>query len=633
MLQQIRDRFTGVFAAVLLGMLGVSFVFFGVGNFTFLGTTWAAKVEDSEISIFELEQAYQNRLLELPNYGNLPTETLQLLRAATLERLIRDRLVAAHVADQGYRIGDEQIAQLIQETPQFQENGVFRKELYYAYLDQLVIDAPMFEASQRANMRVSQLERGIAATAFVTPAEYRRYLNLFAEQRIASIAIFDIAALAETIVVNDEDVQEFYDARPDDFQAPESVDFEYLEINRDQIAETIEISEEDLQAYYEVNGDRFRQDESRRAAHILITLDGDEAAAEELATSLTARAQAGEPFADLARQYSKDGGTAERGGDLGPTMHSQMPGALGDAIFGMDAGEIYGPVRTDFGFHVVQLNEIIEGGPLPLDQVRSELLSELREGQLDDRVRDLERQLADAVFDATELQSIAAATGLELKTVSEFTRAGGGPFGANQTVIDTVWDPLVSIDRQISDVVEVDASRSILVRVTDYHEAARRPLEELRDDIVFNLQSLRAINIIEDRSRRLQESLAAGEDFEEMAFQLEAEFTPEVTLTRVGGDVEIDSAVQDSIFRAKKPSPGNARLGSTITTEGDYAVFLVHAVIPGRPESIPLAERDAGKETLQNDAGVADLNAFISELVRNADIERSEDALATPDYL
>ena len=614
-------------------MLGVSFVFFGVGNFTFLGTTWAAKVEDSEISIFELEQAYQNRLLELPNYGNLPTETLQLLRAATLERLIRDRLLAVHVADEGYRIGDEQIAQLIQETPQFQENGVFRKELYYAYLDQLVVDAPMFEESQRANMRQSQLERGIAATAFITPAEYRRYLNLFAEERVASVATFDIAALAETIVVRDEDVQEYYDSRPDDFRAPESIDFEYLEINRDMIAETIEVSEEDLQAYYEVNGERFRQDESRRAAHILITLDGDEAAAEELATSLTARAQAGEPFADLARQYSKDGGTAQQGGDLGPTMHSQMPGALGDAIFGMEQGEIYGPVRTDFGFHVVQLNEIIEGGPLPLDQVRGELLSELRAGQLDDRVRDLERQLADAVFDATDLQSIAESTGLELKTVSEFTRNGGGPFGANQTVIDTVWDPLVSVDRQISDVVEVDAARSILVRVTDYHEAARRPLEEVRDDIVFNLQSSRALNIIEDRARRLQEALAAGESFEETAFQLEAEYTPQVTLRRVGGETGVDAAVQDSIFRAKKPSPGNARLGSTITTNGDYAVFMVHAVIPGRPESIPLAERDAGKEALQNDAGVADLNAFISELVRNADIERSEDALATPDFL
>ena len=166
-------------------------------------------------------------------------------------------------------------------------------------------------------MRSSQVQRGISATAFVTPSDYRRYLNLYAEQRIASVAIFDIAALADTIVVRDEDAQAYYDERPNDYIAPESIDFEYLEINREALADDIEIAEDVLQSHYEMSSDRYRQDEQRRARHILITFDGDEAAAEEQATALTARAQAGEPFEDLARQYSKDGGTAAQGGDLG----------------------------------------------------------------------------------------------------------------------------------------------------------------------------------------------------------------------------------------------------------------------------------------------------------------------------
>ena len=106
-------------------------------------------------------------------------------------------------------------------------------------------------------------------------------------------------------------------------------------------------------------------------------------------------------------------------------LQSQMPGPLGDTIFSIDEGEIYGPVRSDFGFHVVQLNEIVDGGPLPLDQVRGELLTELREDGLEDRVRELERVLNDAVFDADDLQSIAVTAGLEVKTVTGFTRSGG----------------------------------------------------------------------------------------------------------------------------------------------------------------------------------------------------------------
>jgi peptidyl-prolyl cis-trans isomerase D len=631
MLQHIREKFTGVFAIVLLSVLALSFVFFGIGNFNFLNAGNAAVVDDVEISIFQLENAYQNQLLQLSDFSNLPPETLQLIRRNTLERLIRDALVDVYVDKAGYRIGDEQIAELIQQEPTFQVDGVFSKEAYYNWLEQQVIDARVFEASQRAAMRNSQVQRGIGATAFVTPSEYRRYLNLFAEERVVSLATFDIAALADTIVVDDEDVQAFYDSRPDAFRADESVDFQYVEIDRSALVDAIEVAEEELQQYYDVNASRFLQDESRSARHILITFDGDEAAAEELAASLTARAQAGEPFEDLARQYSKDGGTAQRGGDLGTMLQTQMEGPLGDAIFSIAEGEIYGPVRTDFGFHVVRLDEIIPGGPLPLDQVRGELLSELRAQRVEDRYRELERQLSDAVFDASGLETIAGNTGLELRTVTGFSRAGGEPFGANQSVIDAVFDPIVMEDRQISELIEVDADRSIMAQVTQYNEAARRPLAEVRDEIVFQLQSARALNIIEDRSRRLTEALRDGGDFEEMAFELEASFEEDVTLSRF--EAERDQVLMDAIFREKKPSPGNARLGSIVSSSGDYIVYMIRAVIPGRPESIPLAERDRRKEELQIANGAADYNAFVNQLERTTDVERSDDALEGPEFL
>ncbi len=303
MLQQIRENFTGTFAAVLLGLLAVSFVFFGVGNFNFLNAGYAAKVDDLEISIFQLENAYQDQLLQLEDYSSLPSETLQLIRSNTLNRLIRDAIVEIHVVEQGYRVGDAQLTELIQEELQFQEDGVFSKELYYSWLDQRVIDARFFEERQRQAMRTSQLQRGIGATAFITPTEYRRYLNLYAEQRVISIATFDIAALADTIVVHDEDIQGHYDAHPSDFLAPESVDFSYLEINREELAADITVAEDVLEQYYADNSSRFLQDESRRGSHILITLDGDESAAEEQAMAITMRAQAGESFAELAQQY------------------------------------------------------------------------------------------------------------------------------------------------------------------------------------------------------------------------------------------------------------------------------------------------------------------------------------------
>lgn len=631
MLQKIRDKLTGKFALVILALIFVPFAFFGVTNYNFLSAGWAAKVNDEEISLLQLNNAYQNQLLQLSEYGELPTEYLNAIRNGVLESMIRDMLVELHVADSGYRVDDAMVSEIIQGVPQFQEGGVFKKELYYEWLAQRAQDARVFEAQQRQSMRVSQLQRGIGATAFVTPSEYRRYLNLMNEERRVSVATFDVAELAETVVVRDEDIVAYYDARPDEFVSPETVDFEYIELRRDELAASVEVTEEEILEHYEASASRFRQDEQRRASHILITFGDDEAAAEEQATALTARAEAGEPFADLARQYSEDGGTSEQGGDLGTILKSQMPDALGDAIFAMQQGEIRGPVRTDFGYHVVKLDDIIPGGPLPLDEVRGELEDELRTRKADARFLELERTLADALFDANELEAMAEAAGLEVDTATGFTRNGGAPFGSSQAVIDAVFEDSVLTDGRISDVIEIDNNRSVVIQVTEYHPEARMPLDEVRDGIRFNLQSQRALNMIQDRARRLSEMLKEGQAFAAAAREVEAE--PRTGLVVGRQDESVDPAVLNAIFSAKKPTEGSARIEETTTTTGDYVVYMITAVIPGRPEAIPLADRDARKEQLQTNAGAADFTAYVNELALRADIERSEEALQQQDFL
>ena len=280
MLQKIRDRLTGKFAMVILALIFVPFAFFGVTNYNFLSAGWAARVNDEEISLFRLENAYQNQLLQMSEYGELPAAYLATIKSSMLERLIRDTLVDLHVADSGYRIDDSMVTDIIQRAPQFQEDGVFSKDLYYTWLDQTAQVARVFEAQQRQQMRVSQVQRGIGATAFVTPAEYRRYLNLFGEQRQVSIATFDVAALADTVVVKEEDIVAYYDAAPYAFLSPESVDFEYIELRRDLLTQAIEVSEEELLQYYDESVNRFQQDEQRQASHILILFEEDEVAAE-----------------------------------------------------------------------------------------------------------------------------------------------------------------------------------------------------------------------------------------------------------------------------------------------------------------------------------------------------------------
>ena len=462
MLQNIRDNFTGKFAIGLIALIAVSFVFWGVSS-PFIGGGYAAKVDGVEIPLAQLEQDYRRQLAQyVEQFGELPESFRRPLRERVLDNLVRNTVVDIHVVGEGFRISDETVTTSIQRTADFQVDGAFSKERYFELLADNGLVPAQYEARQRRAMQQSQLQRSIAATAFVTPGEYRRYLNLMGEQRRVTLATFDSAAISEAIDISEEEIVAFYDARPGEFTLPETADIEYIEIRRDVLNQQVEISEEALANYYEVSKNRYLQDEQRRARHILIPFGDDEDAAQEQAEALTARIRAGEPFEDLARQYSQDGGTSAQGGDLGLILQSQMPGELGDAIFSMFEGDIEGPVKTDFGFHVVRLDEILERGPAPLAEVRSELEIELRDSEVETLYRDVERDLSNALFDATELATMAEAVGLEVKAVERFPRIGGEPFGSNQAAIDAIFDDRVLHDGEISEIIELEDRKSVV---------------------------------------------------------------------------------------------------------------------------------------------------------------------------
>ena len=629
MLTKIREKFTGWIAFAILALIGIPFLFLGYGSYDFLGGAFAAKIDGSEIGVVEFEQAYRNQVEANPALADLPDEFRVQVRQGVLESLIRERLVDMHVIEQGYQVSDETLDRTIMSIPDFQVDGVYDEDTASAILLQNGLTPSQFKAIQRNAMRGNQLRRAIGGSAIVTPADYRRFLNLVAEQRLVSLASFDIESAADEVEVTDEMIAAYYESNDSMFLTEESADVEFIEVRRDAIVDDIDISEDALYEYYLDNQDRYLQDEQRRARHILILSEGDEAAAEAEANDVLARLRDGESFEALAAEVSDDTLTASNGGDLGVLTRSQMSDELGGAVFSMAVGDIDGPVRTDFGFHVVQLDEVLEQGPLPLEQVRGELLSELRAEQAEDAFRELERQLSDALFDAPDMESISAAVGLEVQSAPGFKRLGGEPIGANQAAIDAIFEASVLYDGRISEVIELDANRSAVFKVTRHYEASRLPLAEVRGEIEARLKAQEAQSIIFDRAEQLLVALNNGEDFGAAAEAAGADASEPTLLGRQ--DPEVDQNVLGQVFTARKPLQGAPTRGSVVDSTGGITVFSLEAVLPGRPESIPLADRDAGKRELAQQAGTSEFIAFIETLYNRADIVISEDALAADD--
>jgi peptidyl-prolyl cis-trans isomerase D len=340
MLQNIRDRFTGKFALVILALICLPFLFFGVPS-DFIATDYVAKVNDNEISQPLFENSYRNELLRYDSQGvDVPDAARSIVRENVLNTIINNLLVDLYIDEKNVQITDEFVTTIIQNSPEFLVGGEFSKDVYYSWLNERVLEPAQFEESQRMGMRKSQLERGLRATSFVTPSEYRRYLNLVGEQREVTIAEIDLSVLAEPIELKDEDIETYYSLRQNEFMQPESIDFQYIEINKNSTNESIIVSEDEVRQYFQDAGERFGRDERRQASHILFLFGDDEVLSEQEAQEALNKLREGEGFSDLALEYSDDGGTKDQGGDLGMLAKSQLPGALGDAIFAMSLNEI-----------------------------------------------------------------------------------------------------------------------------------------------------------------------------------------------------------------------------------------------------------------------------------------------------
>src|SRR5690606_26747930 len=267
MLQNIRERITGGWAIAFLVLMAIRLAFFGI-SLDFTGGSYAAKVEGVKIPAAQLENQYQAELARYAEFGtDLPAELRSLVRQGVLNNLIRETLINVHVSEQGYRISDQMITDFIQRVPEFQVDGRFSKDRYYQWLEERALTPARFEESQRESLRLQQFQRGRAATALVTPAEYRRYLNLYGEQRRAAIATFDVDTFAEDIEISDEEVASYYEANPVEFRTEESADVDYIEIDRSGLRNQVQITEEQLREYYAQSTNRYLQDESRQARH------------------------------------------------------------------------------------------------------------------------------------------------------------------------------------------------------------------------------------------------------------------------------------------------------------------------------------------------------------------------------
>ena len=632
MLQKLRESTGRWIAVVILGLIAVTFIFFGI-DFSSVGATFAAKVNGETIPLVEFERELQQTQNQFQQ--QYPIELTEELRR-TLRRQVIDRMVLGKALEQrademGYRVSDERLAESIRQIAAFQgPDGEFSSAAYSVLLTQQGLSPRGFEELQRTQLELGELENGIASSTFLTPDEYRRYIELFNERRELAYALFSVDDFLPKVAIGDDAVAAYYEENGDRYMSPETVDLEYVELDQASIAATVEVTDEALADYYEQEKDRFQTPEERHARHILVTIeDGDEAAAEAKANAILARIQGGEDFAAVATEVSDDAGTKPAGGDLGWIGRGMLAGPFEDTLFSMQVGDVAGPVKSDFGYHIIKLEEIREGSERPFEEVRDEITSEYRSAQADQRFFDDANRLADLAFDAyDELDSVAMEMNLPLKTLDGFSRSGDPEvFPNSMPVVQSAFgEELVDSGRN-SALIELNDNDDVLVlRVKAHHLPEQLPLENVTDEIRGELSRQAAEKLVDEAAMAFYEELQAGaEDPAAAAEAHGGSWNAKRWIERTDADVPRD--LLGVVFGVLKPLPENGVRQVVPLSTGDEAVMVVSAIEPGQPDTVPREQRDQRQRQLSDESARAEMNGYAAEVRDSASIRIPEDVL------
>ncbi len=504
-------------AQVILALLIVPFAFFGLDSYFTDGPGGGevATVGGTPIMAVEFDQALREQQDRLRNSSDGPVDRTLLeseaLRRAVIENLVNRRVLALYAAENRLVVTPAQLQQTISEVPSFQQDGRFSLERYEALLRAQGMTPAMFEARLAQDVRVQQLALPVGEGSFAAVASASRFLSAQLEEREVSELKFPVSRFASEVKLTDEAVQKYYDANGASFERPARVKVEYVVFDEAALQQQVSVSDEEIKAFYEENRSRFGQPEERQARHILIQVAAD--ADEE--TVKKARAQADDirarlkkdpsQFEALAEEFSQDPGSSSRGGDLGYFGRGMMVQAFEDAAFSQAKGEIGEVVRSDFGFHIIQVSNIRAESTRPFEAVREELRAELSKQAAGRRFAELAEQFSNIVYEqADSLKPVADLLKLPIQK-SDWVPRDAEALGThrNAQLIEAVFSDDAVKHRRNTQAIEVGGNTLISARVTDYEAAQRPPLEEVKSAIEKQL-------ITEEAGRMAAEAGAAA---------------------------------------------------------------------------------------------------------------------------
>ena len=600
MLQQLRDQTQSTGFKILVVAIIVVLTLFGfgatnifMGSVPNIATVGDFDITESVLSV-ETERERRRLLSQMgPEFDPADIDRIQLQNYA-LEQLVNRQVLYQAAAQLDIGFSDADVNQRLVESPAYQIDGQFSEAVYRQQL-QLMGFAPLqFIQEVRQGLGSELLRASIAETSFTQDWEVAQAAALLNQRRDIAYLDLTLQDYLENIDIADEDVALRYEEDQRSYITDARADVEWLELSLEGLRSSVEVDDSDdaLRAIYEDDISAMDRQRQRNSAHILVVVDEetDESAALAKIQEAANRLEAGEDFSALAKELSEDPGSSDSGGSLGMMSKGSFDPVFEDALWALEnPGDVSEPVRSEFGYHLIRLNEIgvadvptfAEEKNNILDRLRAEAAGEA----FDAAVEELEQRAFEERYELTET---ASAMGLSLQraegiTESEASDGQQWALGGNSDVIDSLFST-EGLEGENSAVIVMNDGRAVVVRVAQYHAPEQLTLADVRETILDELKQEAARGEIEADKANALAQLEEGVSVSEVANDLGKRWATHELITRMSltpaGAANVPESVLAEAFSLPRPEDGGKSIGSATTPEGS-ALIIVTRVLAG----------------------------------------------------
>ncbi|WP_426816828.1 peptidylprolyl isomerase [Winslowiella sp. 2C04] len=614
MMDNLRAASNHVVLKIILGLIILSFVLTGVGDFLIGGNgDYAAKVNGQEISRSQLERAFstersrQQQMLG-EQFSQLASNEgyMQQMRQQALSQLIDEVLLGQYAKDLKLGISDDQIKQAIFEQPAFQTDGKFDNAKYQALIGNMGFSPDQYAEALRKQLTSQQLVTAVAGTDFMLQGESDALAALVSQERLVRTATIDVNKLAAQQTVSDEESKNYYQQNQNSFMAPEQFRVSYIKLDAASMQQPA--SDSEIQSWYEDNKADYGQPQRNRYSIIQTKTEAE-------AQAVLDQLKQGGDFAALAKEKSVDPISARKGGDMGWLEPSTTPDELKDANL-TSKGQLSGVINSSVGFLVARLDDIQPEKIKPLSEVRDAIADKVKQEKAIDAYYKLQQKVSDAASNDNEsLASAEEAAGVKAVETSWFGK-DNLPAELNfkpveQAIFNGGLVGEGGAPGSNSDIITVDGDRAFVLRITEHKAEAVKPFAEVQAQIVDTVKHNKAVKQAKADADKIIAELKAGKQDALKAAGLS--FGESKTLTRNGQD-----AITQAVFALPEPTKDHASYGISEDMQGNVVLLSLDKVQAG---SMPEEQKKAMIEGMtQNNAQIA-FEALLSNLRKDAKIK------------